>query len=358
MARRDERGKRPEFTDRRKTAAGDGRNGRQRDAKRYEEEPGTARREAGRRTEDRRNPETGRRSEAGRRPETGRRYEGGRRPEAGRRPENGRRFESGRRPETGEPAYSGSPYGEEGELTRLEGRNSIREAYAAGRTIDKLFVLDGCMDEPVQRILGYAKKAGTIVSFVTKDKLDAMSETGAHQGVIAQAAAAEYVEVEEMLEDARQKGEDPFLILLDEIEDPHNLGAIIRTANAAGAHGVIIPKRHAATLTATVAKASAGAVHFTKIAKVTNLASEIDSLKKKGIWVLCSAMDGKEMYDLDLTGPIALVIGNEGSGVRQLIREKCDFTARIPLLGKIESLNASVAAGVLSYEIVRQRRFR
>ena len=244
----------------------------------------------------------------------------------------------------------------EGLETRLEGRNSIREAFAAGRTIDKLYVLDGCMDEPVQRIVSLARKAGTIISFVEKDKLDAMSETGVHQGVIAQAAAAEYCSVDDILALAEEKGEDPFLILLDDIEDPHNLGAIIRTANAAGAHGVVIPKRHAATLTATVAKASAGAVHYTKIAKVTNLASEVENLRKKGIWILCSAMDGQEMYDLDLTGPIALVIGNEGSGVRPLIREKCDFTARIPLLGQIESLNASVAAGVLAYEIVRQRR--
>ncbi|MBE5997388.1 MAG: 23S rRNA (guanosine(2251)-2'-O)-methyltransferase RlmB [Lachnospiraceae bacterium] len=244
------------------------------------------------------------------------------------------------------------------ELTRLEGRNSIREAYAAGKTIDKLYVLDGCMDEPVQRILGLARKAGTVISFVTKDRLDAMSETGAHQGVIAQAAAAEYCEVSDILEEAAERGEDPFLILLDDIEDPHNLGAIIRTANAAGAHGVVIPKRHAATLTATVAKASAGAIHFTKIAKVTNLASEIEKLKKEGIWVVCTAMDGKEMYELNLRGPIALVVGNEGNGVRPLIREKCDLTAKIPMLGQIESLNASVAAGVMAYEVVRQRKMQ
>ncbi len=246
----------------------------------------------------------------------------------------------------------------DGELTRLEGRNSIREAFDAGKTIDKLYVLDGCMDEPVQRILGMARKKGTIISFVTKDRLDAMSETGAHQGVIAQAAAAEYCEVGDILKEAEERGEDPFLILLDEIEDPRNLGAIIRTANAAGAHGVVVPKRHSATLTAAAAKASAGAVHFTKIAKVTNLASEIDKLKKKGIWVVCAAMDGKVMYDLDLKGPIALVVGNEGNGVRPLIREKCDLTAQIPLLGKIESLNASVAAGVLAYEVVRQRKMK
>ena len=262
---------------------------------------------------------------------------------------------SGRRQGAFENAENGM---EDGELTRLEGRNSVREAYAAGKTIDKLYVLDGCMDEPVQRILAQARKAGTIINFVTKDRLDAMSETGVHQGVIAQAAAAEYCEVADILEEARSRGEDPFLILLDDIEDPHNLGAIIRTANAAGAHGVVLPKRHAATLTATVAKASAGAIHFTKIAKVTNLASEIEKQKKEGIWVVCSAMDGKEMYDLDLRGPIAIVVGNEGNGVRPLIREKCDLTASIPLLGQIESLNASVAAGVLAYEVVRQRKMQ
>ena len=244
---------------------------------------------------------------------------------------------------------------QEADLTRLEGRNAVREALRAGRTIDKLYVLDGCMDEPVQRILSMVRGTDTVVSFVTRDRLDTMSETGAHQGVIAQAAAAEYATVEEILSYAKEREEDPFLILLDEIEDPHNLGAVIRTANAAGAHGVVIPKRRAATLTATVAKASAGAVHFTKIAKVANLARTIEELKAAGLWIACADMDGELLYKQNLTGPIALVIGNEGNGVRPLIRKMCDITVSIPMLGQIESLNASVAAGILAYEVVRQR---
>ena len=239
--------------------------------------------------------------------------------------------------------------------TRLEGRNSVREAYRAGRTIDKLYVLDGCQDAPVQAIVRMAKEAGTLLSFVPREQLDAMSATGLHQGVIAQAAAVPYASVEDMLALAKERGEAPFLFLLDEIEDPHNLGAIIRTANGVGAHGVLIPKRHAATLTATVARASAGAISHTMVARVTNLSQEIKRLKKEGLFFVCADMDGAPMYDLPLTGPIGLVIGNEGSGVRTLIREKCDFTALIPMRGEIESLNASVAAGVLSYEILRQR---
>jgi 23S rRNA (guanosine2251-2'-O)-methyltransferase len=200
-----------------------------------------------------------------------------------------------------------------------------------------------------------SKKTDTIVNFVKKERLDQMSETGKHQGVIAYAAAYEYGTVEEMLQKAEEKGEPPFLILLDNIEDPHNLGSIIRTANQAGAHGVIIPKRRAVGLTATVAKASAGAINYTPVAKVTNLVKTMEELKKQGMWFVCGDMDGEEMYSMDLTGAIGVVIGNEGDGVSRLVRENCDFAARIPMFGDIDSLNASVAMGVLSYEIVRQR---
>ena len=238
----------------------------------------------------------------------------------------------------------------------IDGRNAVLEAFRYGKPIDKLFVLDGCQDGPIRTIVREAKKHDTILQFVTKERLSQISETGRHQGVIAYAAAYEYADVEDMLRLAESKGEDPFLILLDNIEDPHNLGAIIRTANLAGAHGVIIPKRRAVGLTATVAKTSAGALNYTPVAKVTNLAKTMESLKEKGLWFVCADMGGEEMYDLNLTGPIGLVIGNEGEGVSRLVKETCDFTARIPMNGDIDSLNASVAAGVLAYEIVRQRR--
>ena len=240
------------------------------------------------------------------------------------------------------------------ELT-IEGRNAVLEAFRAGKTIDKVFLLDGCQDGPIRTILREAKKADTIVNFVKKERLDQMSETGKHQGVIAYAAAYEYGTVDEMLENAAAKGEAPFLILLDNIEDPHNLGSIIRTANQVGAHGVIIPKRRAVGLTATVAKASAGAINYTPVAKVTNLTATMEDLKKKGMWFVCGDMDGESMYSLDLTGPMGVVIGNEGDGVSRLVKENCDFVASVPMFGDIDSLNASVAMGVLSYEIVRQR---
>ena len=240
------------------------------------------------------------------------------------------------------------------ELT-IEGRNAVLEAFRAGKTIDKLFVLDGCQDGPVRTILREAKKTDCIVNFVKKERLDQMSETGKHQGVIAYAAAYEYGTVEEMLERAKEKNEQPFLILLDNIEDPHNLGSIIRTANQVGAHGVIIPKRRAVGLTATVAKASAGAINYTPVAKVTNLVKTMDELKKQGMWFVCGDMGGDSMYSLDLTGPMGVVIGNEGEGVSRLVKENCDFVATIPMFGDIDSLNASVSMGVLSYEIVRQR---
>lgn len=237
----------------------------------------------------------------------------------------------------------------------IEGRNAVMEAFRSGKTIDRVYVLKGCQDGPINSILREARKHDTLVNFVAKERLDQMSETGKHQGVIASAAAYAYAEVEDMLKLAEEKGEPPFLFLLDDIEDPHNLGAIIRTANLAGAHGVIIPKRRAVGLTATVVRTSAGALNYTPVAKVTNLSATIEELKEKGLWFVCADMGGTTMYDLNLTGPIGLVIGNEGDGVSRLVKEKCDFVASIPMKGEIDSLNASVAAGVLAYEIVRQR---
>lgn len=241
------------------------------------------------------------------------------------------------------------------EETKIEGRNAVIEAFRSGKPIDKLFLLDGCQDGPIKTILREAKKGDTIINFVSKERLDQISDTGKHQGVIAYAAAYEYSEVEDMLALARERGEAPFLIILDGIEDPHNLGAIIRTANQAGAHGVIIPKRRAVGLTATVARTSAGALNYTPVAKVTNIVQTMEELKKEGLWFVCADMDGEVMYRQNLTGPIGLVIGNEGEGVSRLVKETCDFTASIPMKGQIDSLNASVAMGILAYEIVRQR---
>ena len=238
---------------------------------------------------------------------------------------------------------------------QIEGRNAVLEAFRSGKCVDKLFILDGCQDGPVRTIAREARKKDTIINYVSKERLDQLSETHAHQGVIAQVAAYEYSTVEDILAKAEEKGEPPFLILLDNVEDPHNLGAIIRTANLAGAHGVIIPKRRAVGLTSTVAKTSAGAINYTPVAKVTNLVRTMEELKQKGLWFVCADMGGESMYRMNLTGPIGLVIGNEGEGVSRLVREACDFTASIPMKGDIDSLNASVAAGVLAYEIVRQR---
>lgn len=237
----------------------------------------------------------------------------------------------------------------------IEGRNAVIEAFRAGKTIDKLFVLEHCKEGSMNTVLREAKKQGTVINYVKRERLDQMSETGKHQGVIAYIAAYEYRSVEDILKKAEDKGEQPFVIILDDIEDPHNLGAIIRTANLAGAHGVIIPKHRASGLTATVVKASAGAINYTPVAKVTNISKTIEELKEKGLWFVCADMDGTTMYDLDLKGPIGLVIGNEGKGVSRLVKEKCDFIAKVPMFGDIDSLNASVAAGVLAYEIVRQR---
>ena len=237
----------------------------------------------------------------------------------------------------------------------IEGRNAVIEAFRAGKTIDKLFVLDGCHDGPVSTIIREAKKHDTIINYVSKERLDSMSTTGKHQGVVAYAAAYDYAEIDDIFKIAEEKGEAPFIIILDNIEDPHNLGAIIRTANLAGAHGVIIPKRRAVGLTATVARTSAGALNYTPVAKVTNISATIEELKDRGMWFVCADMGGEVMYNLDLKGSIGLVIGNEGEGVSRLVKEKCDFVASIPMKGDIDSLNASVAAGVLAYEIVRQR---
>lgn len=244
---------------------------------------------------------------------------------------------------------------ETGESLKIEGRNPVIEAFRAGKTIDKVFVLDGCQDGPVRTVVREAKKAGSIINFVKKERLDQISETGKHQGVIAIAAAYAYGRLSDAFELAEKKGEPVFLIILDGIEDPHNLGAIIRTANLAGAHGVVIPKNRAVGLTAVVAKTSAGALNFTPVIKVTNLVSTIEELKKQGVWFACADMEGTPMYQTDLKGPIGLVIGNEGEGVKRLVKNACDYQVSIPMKGEIDSLNASVAAGVLAYEIVRQR---
>ena len=241
---------------------------------------------------------------------------------------------------------------------QIEGRNAVLEAFRSGKCVDKLFVLDGCHDGPVNSIMREARKKDTLVQYVSKERLNQLSQTGTHQGVIAVVAAYEYSTVEDILQKAKDKGEDPFILLLDGIEDPHNLGAIIRTANRAGAHGVIIPRRRAVGLTATVARTSAGALNYTPVAKVANLTKTMEVLKKEGMWFVCADMDGQKMYQLNLRGPIGVVIGNEGEGVSRLVKEKCDFVASIPMKGDIDSLNASVAAGVLSYEVVRQRMMK
>lgn len=301
----------------------------------------------------------------------------GRRTDDGRRRTNPRRTEGRQDSRRGREEYSesrerrrSSSYRTDGRPERdregrereenpnqLEGRNPVLEAFRSGRSVDKLYVQKDLHEGILSTITREAREAGTIISYVPKSRLDEMSATGKHQGVIAEAAAYNYAEVADILQIAKKKGEDPFIFLLDGIEDPHNLGAIIRTANLAGAHGVIITKRRAVGLTATVAKASAGAINYTPVAKVTNLAAAMEELKKEGVWFVCADMNGTSMYDLNLTGPIGVVIGNEGEGVNRLVREACDYTAAIPMKGDIDSLNASVAAGVLAYEVVRQRTF-
>jgi len=237
----------------------------------------------------------------------------------------------------------------------IEGRNAVLEAFRSGKTVDKLYLQDGLRDGVISSILREAKKRDVIVNFVSKDKLDQMSSMKKHQGVMAICSAYEYAEIEDIFAKAEEKGEDPFIFILDELEDPHNLGAIIRTANLCGAHGVIIPKRRAVGLTATVVKASAGAINYTPVVKVTNISKTIEELKERGLWFACADMGGTTMYDCNLTGPIGIVIGNEGSGVSRLVKENCDYVVSIPMKGDIDSLNASVAAGVLAYEVVRQR---
>ncbi|MGI6030980.1 MAG: 23S rRNA (guanosine(2251)-2'-O)-methyltransferase RlmB [Eubacteriales bacterium] len=244
----------------------------------------------------------------------------------------------------------------EADETRLEGRNAVLEALRSGRTIDKLFILKGEREGSLQRIFAIAREQRVVISEVERAKLDDMSQTGAHQGVIAQCAAVAYCQVEEILQLARERGEAPFVILCDEINDPHNLGAIIRTAEGAGAHGVIIPKRRSVGLTSTVAKAAAGALEHMPIARVASLDRTIELLKQEGLWVFGADMDGQDdYYRMDLKGPIALVVGSEGFGMGHLIQKKCDFLVKIPMCGEINSLNASVAAGILMYEVVRQR---
>lgn len=237
----------------------------------------------------------------------------------------------------------------------IEGRNAVLEAYRSGKCVDKVYILDGCQDGPILTIKREAQKAGSMIKYVDKQLLDNMSETGKHQGVIAITAAYDYSEVNDILQIAKDKNEAPFIVLLDNIEDPHNLGAIIRSAHQAGAHGVIIPKNRAVGLTATVARTSAGALNYIPVAKVTNLSKTIEDLKKEGLWFVCADMDGETMYNINLKGPIGVVIGSEGEGVSRLVKEKCDFVASIPMKGQIDSLNASVAAGILCFEIVRQR---
>lgn len=237
----------------------------------------------------------------------------------------------------------------------IEGRNAVIEALRSSKPIDKIYIQDGLQDGPILTIKREAKKADAMIKYVDKTRLDQLSTTGHHQGVIAQAAAYEYTELDDIMKAAEKKGEAPFLILLDHVEDPHNLGAIIRTANLAGAHGVVIPKDRAVGLTATVMRTSAGALNYTPVARVNNLSRTMEELKNKGMWFVCADMEGELMYDLNLTGSIGLVIGNEGSGVSRLIKQNCDYVAAIPMKGDIDSLNASVATGVLAYEIVRQR---
>ncbi len=241
------------------------------------------------------------------------------------------------------------------ESQQIEGRHAVAEALRAGHPVDKLYVLEGCKDGPVASIVRAARKGDAVIQFVSRERLDQLSETKRHQGVIARMAAYEYKTVEEILGKAKKQGEAPFLFLLDGVEDPYNLGAIVRTADQVGAHGVIIPKHRAVGLTAGAARASAGALNYVPVARVTNLVRTIEQLKEQGIWFVCGDMEGETMYQVDLKGPLGLVIGKEGGGVSRLVREACDYSVSIPMKGNVDSLNASVAAGVLAYEAFRQR---
>ena len=261
-----------------------------------------------------------------------------------------RRFDNKREPRSAAPA----PVEEEDE-TRLEGRNAVTEALRAGRTIDKVFIADGDTDKSLQRLAAMAKEAGAVIVPVDRRKLDMMSTTHAHQGIIAQAAAHEYATIDDILEEAAQRGQAPLIVICDELCDPHNLGAIMRSAECAGAHGVIIPKRRSVGLTYAVGKASAGAVEYVPVARVSNLVDTIKDLKKRGVWVYAAEAGGSSLWKTDFSGACALVVGSEGKGIGRLVREKCDFIVSLPMHGKINSLNASVAAGILMYEIAAQR---
>ena len=268
---------------------------------------------------------------------------------------NRRPEQSERRPERRADRFAERPVVEEVE-GQLEGRNALTEALKSGRTIDKVFVADGDTDRSLQRLAAQAKEAGAVIVPVDRRKLDSMSTTRSHQGVIALVAAHEYATIDEILQEAADRGEAPLIVICDELSDPHNLGAIMRSAECAGAHGVIIPKRRSVGLTATVAKASAGAVEYMKVARVTNISNAISELKEKGVWVFGTAAEGSiPMYQADLRGPAAIVIGNEGDGMSQLVRKNCDVMVHIPMAGRITSLNASAAASILLYEAVRQR---
>lgn len=241
----------------------------------------------------------------------------------------------------------------------VEGRNAVTEALKAGRTLDKLFIAKGQIDGSLRPIVAMAKESGAVISEVDRRKLDALSVTGAHQGVLAYFAEREYSTLDQVFAFAEESGRPPLIIVCDEINDPHNLGAIIRTANASGAHGVIIPKRRSAGLSATVAKAASGALEYTPVVRVSNIAATLDELKERGVWIFGADAEGeKSLYEEDLTGPVAIVVGSEGLGIGRLVRERCDFLLKIPMLGQINSLNASVAAAILMYETVRQRTAR
>ena len=269
--------------------------------------------------------------------------------------DNMRRSDRPERENRGDRFKAAEPAPEE-TAGQLEGRNAVAEALRAGRTIDKVFIADGDTDRGLQRLAAEAKEAGAVIVPVDRRKLDTMSFTRSHQGIIALAAAHEYATVDDILEEAAARGEAPLIVICDELTDPHNLGAIMRSAECAGAHGVIIPKRRSVSLTATVAKASAGAVEYMKVARVTNINNAINELKEKGVWVFGTAAEGSiPMYKADLTGPAAIVIGNEGEGMSQLVRKNCDVMVHIPMKGRISSLNASAAASILLYEAVRQR---
>ncbi|WP_455542189.1 23S rRNA (guanosine(2251)-2'-O)-methyltransferase RlmB [Intestinibacter sp.] len=240
-------------------------------------------------------------------------------------------------------------------MANIEGRNPIIEALKSDRAIDKLMISNTSKEGSINKIIGMAKEKNIVIQYVDKHKLDEISTSHSHQGVIAVVSDYKYYELEDLLEVARERGEDPFFIILDEITDPHNLGTIIRTADAVGAHGVIIPKRRSVHITSVVAKASAGAVEYVPVCKVTNITNTIKQLKKEGLWIAAADMDGGVFYEQNLTGPLALVIGSEGFGVSRLVKQNCDFVVKMPMIGNVSSLNASVAGGILLYEIFRQR---